>query len=129
MDVLYALNTKKEELAALNAPRSTAKPLSVTNSNINIAQLLDFVNKYFPDVLLESVLKHFGHTERPAGELGKSELYQERESMEDSFSNRVLLANALESAVANEVEAEMLSTIFNGSLLRLRRNRSNLAPP
>lgn len=58
MDVLYAMNAKKEELAALNAPRSTAMPLSVTNSTINIAQLLDFVNSYFPDILPDSVLRH-----------------------------------------------------------------------
>ena len=95
MDVLYAVNAKKEELAALNAPRSTAKPLSVTNSDISIAQLLDFVNKYFPDILPESVLRHYWYTERPKGELGESALYSDRNP--DSFSNRSLLANALES--------------------------------
>ena len=106
MDVLYAVNAKKEELAALNAPRSTAKPLSVTNSDISIAQLLDFVNKYFPDILPESVLRHYGHTERPKGELGKSALYQDRNP--DSYSNRSLLANALETAVQNDIEREKL---------------------
>lgn len=59
MDVLYAVNTKKVELAATKSPRSTAKPLSVTNSDISIAQLLDFVNKYFHDILTESMLKHY----------------------------------------------------------------------
>lgn len=98
MDVLYAINAKKstaalnaplvstpnyrtkKELAALNAPRSTAKPLSVTNSTISIAELLDYVNKYFPDVLPESVLRHYQHDRRPEGELGENALYSERDS-------------------------------------------------
>ena len=96
MDVLYAINAKKstaalnaplvstpnyrtEELAALNAPRLTAKPLSVTNSTISIAELLDYVNKYFPDVLPESVLRHYQHDRRPEGELGENALYSERD--------------------------------------------------
>ena len=32
---------------------------SVTDSTISIAELLDYVNKYFPDILPESVLKHY----------------------------------------------------------------------
>ena len=78
MDVLYAINAKKE-LAALNAPRLAAKPLSVTNSTISIAELLDYVNKYFPDVLPESVLRHYQHDRRPEGELGENALYSERD--------------------------------------------------
>ena len=77
MDVLYAINAKKES-AVLNAPRSTAKPLSVTDSSISIAQLLDFVNRYFPDILPESVLRHFGYDARPDGDLGKNVLYQKK---------------------------------------------------
>ncbi|MBQ2396426.1 MAG: hypothetical protein II304_05215 [Bacteroidales bacterium] len=77
MDVLYAINAKKE-LAALNAPRLAAKPLSVTNSTISIAELLDYVNKYFPDVLPESVLRHYQHDRRPEGELGEDALFSER---------------------------------------------------
>ena len=57
MDVLYAINAKKES-AVLNAPRSTVKLLSDTDSTISIAQLLEFVNRYFPDILPESVLRH-----------------------------------------------------------------------
>lgn len=63
MDVLYAINAKKE-LAAAQPPRSTAKPLSVTNSTISISDLLDIVNRVFSDILPESVLKHY---HRPAG--------------------------------------------------------------
>jgi len=45
MDVLYAIIAKKES-AALNAPRFTENPLSVTDSAISIADLLDYVNKH-----------------------------------------------------------------------------------
>ena len=55
MDVLYAINAKKES-AVQNAPRSTEKPLSVTDSTISIADLLDYVNQFFPDIIPESVL-------------------------------------------------------------------------
>ena len=123
MDVLYAINAKKstaalnaplvstpnyrtEELAALNAPRLTAKPLSVTNSTISIAELLDYVNKYFPDVLPESVLRHYQHDRRPEGELGENALYSERDP--NATSNRSLLANALEDAVQNDIEKNKL---------------------
>ena len=60
MDVLYAINAKKES-ATLNASRFMAKPLSVTDSTISIAQLLDYVNIYFPDILPQSVLDHYQH--------------------------------------------------------------------
>ena len=55
MDVLYAINAKKE-LAATKSPRLTGKPLSVTNSSISIADLLGYVNQFFPDIIPESVL-------------------------------------------------------------------------
>ena len=32
----------------------------VTSPNISISTLLDFVNRYFPDILPEDVLKHYG---------------------------------------------------------------------
>ena len=40
--------------------------------------MLESVNRYFPDILPENVLEHFGRSERPAGELGKSALFSER---------------------------------------------------
>lgn len=101
MDVLYAVNAKKE-LAAHNAPRLAAKPLSVTSSIISISDLLDIVNQHFPDILPEDVLKHYGYDARPDGDLGEDALYQER--TEDSVSNRSLLANAFEGVAQNEVE-------------------------
>lgn len=76
MDVLYAINAKKEN--RLRSMRPGARH-PVTDSTISISKLLDYVNKYFPDILPESVLKHFGHTERPEGVLGESALFSDRD--------------------------------------------------
>ena len=99
------MNAKQDDIkgtAALNAP-------SVFNPNyrstISIAQLLEYVNRYFPDVLPEDVLKHYGYDARPEGEIGKSALYSEREDL----SNRTLLANALETVAKNETERQKLN--------------------
>jgi len=105
MDVLYAINAKKES-AATQSPRSAAEPLSVTDSTISIAQLLDYVNRNFPDILPEAVLRHFGHTERPEGKIGESALFSTRR---EGISNRSLLANALESVAQTDVERNRLS--------------------
>lgn len=40
--------------------------------------MLDSVNRNFPDVLPEDVLKHYGYSERPDGKLGESALYSSR---------------------------------------------------
>ena len=59
IDVLYAVNAKKE-VAALDKPEF--RPINgtaLTTSAISISILLDYVNYYFPDILLESILKHF----------------------------------------------------------------------
>lgn len=56
IDVLYSVNAKKES-AVLNEPAVTDKPLRITDSTISISNLLDYVNRYFPDVLPEDVLK------------------------------------------------------------------------
>ena len=105
MDVLYAINAKKE-LAALYAPRSAAKPLSVTSSTISIAELLDHVNQYFPDILPEDVLKHYGYDARPEGDFGENVLYSDRDS--ESVSNRSLLANAFEGVAQNDIERQKI---------------------
>ncbi len=78
MDVLYAINAKRES-AVLNAPTITETPLRNTDSTVSIADLLSLVNKYYPDVLPEDVLRRMGHTERPAGDLGESVLYSRRD--------------------------------------------------
>ena len=113
MDVLYAISAKKET-AVLNAPPSTNNSLRntvsdkenqlrsmrprfqhlVTDSSISIAQLLEIVNREFPDVLPESVLRHFGHEFRPEGTLGKSALFQKKRQ-----SNREILADTLTSSI------------------------------
>lgn len=73
VDVLYAINAKKEPAALL--PKFTDGSAPLTGSSISIADLLTYVNRYFPDVLPESVLRHFGHRERPAGKLGEGALF------------------------------------------------------
>ena len=79
VDVLYAINTKKE-LAANKSPRYTAKPLSVTSSDISIAELIDVVKENYPDILPESVLRHYGYDARPEGDLSSDVLYQQRDN-------------------------------------------------
>ncbi len=75
IDVLYAVNAKKE-VAALNEPEF--RPINgaaLTTSKISISNLLDYVNNYFPDILPESVLKHYGYSSRPEGNIGESALF------------------------------------------------------
>ena len=48
IDVLYSANAKKESAAFL--PKITDKSATPTDSEISIAQLLEFVNKHFPDI-------------------------------------------------------------------------------
>lgn len=105
IDALYAINAKKQELAAPKAPRFTAEPLSETSSTISIADLLDIVNQYFPDILPEDVLRHYGYDARPDGDLGREMLYQERG---EDTSNRALLANAFEGLSKSSVEYQMI---------------------
>ena len=72
MEVLYSINAKKES-ARLDDAGVPAKAVRyLTDSTISISHLLDFVNTYFPDILPEDVLRHFGRSERPDGVLGKS---------------------------------------------------------
>ncbi len=104
MDVLYAINAKKES-AAKNTPRFAETPLSVTDSNISISHLLDYVNKYFPDILSKDVLRHYGHAVRPTGELGSSVRYQDRDPDAAMVSTRALLANALESTIDTSTDS------------------------
>lgn len=103
IDVLYSVNAKKESAALL--PKFTDKAATPTDSAISISKLLDYVNKYFPDILPESVLKHYGHTERPEGKLGESALFSDRNLDTD---NRTLLSNALASTAQNEIEKKYI---------------------
>ena len=66
----------KKEVAALDEPEF--RPINgtaLTTSAISIFNLLDCVNNYFPDILPESVLKHYGYSSRPEGNIGKSALF------------------------------------------------------
>lgn len=100
IDVLYSVNAKKESAALL--PKITDKSATPTDSTISIAELLEYVNWYFPDILPEDVLKHYGYDARPEGKLGESALYQDR--TDDSVSNRSLLANAFDGVAQNDIE-------------------------
>ena len=101
-DTLYSVNAKtspqnkKKSAGSLSPGSGQIVPASLTDSDISIADLLQYVNKYFPDVLPEEVLKHFGHSSRPEGKLGASALFQkwgigetaeEREARKESISN------------------------------------------
>lgn len=87
MDVLYAYNARTEPTLGIkegtgretipNGPRRNAA--TITGSTISISELLDYVNDYFPDILPEEVLKHYGHESRPEGKLGESVLYSDRD--------------------------------------------------
>ena len=122
IDVLYSANAKKESAALL--PKITDRSATPTDSVISIAQLLDFVNKYFPDILPESVLRHYGHDSRPEGKIGESALYSDRNP--DSFSNRSLLANALESVAQNDIEREQLKK-YQENIAKIEALEAHLA--
>lgn len=95
IEVLKSINAKKE-VAVLNAPPPTNNSLRITTSTISIAQLLEYVNKYFPDILPESVLRHYGYDARPKGELGKSALYSARQTAMKEMRER-LQANQVDT--------------------------------
>ena len=95
VDVLHSIGAKKEPAALL--PEVTGVPATLTGSTISISGLLDYVNRYFPDVLPESVLKHYGHDARPAGELGANAIFQQREIR---LSDRAVLLWAAEKAMS-----------------------------
>lgn len=83
MDVLYAMNAKKENQLRSMRPGFQGP---VTGSTISISDLLGYVNEYFPDVLPEGVLRHFGYDARPAGVLGESALFQERDTVSQEIA-------------------------------------------
>ena len=103
VDVLYSIGTKTEPAGSLS-PEVTGVPATLTGSTISISSLLDYVNRYFPDILPESVLKHYGYTARPDGELGESALFQKR-----GTSDREILNTTAEDSVKNERERELLA--------------------
>lgn len=79
VDVLYSANVKKEPAALL--PEVTDETSGTpTGSTISVARLLDFVKAYYPDILPEDVLRHYGYIRRPDGGIGKDVLFSERET-------------------------------------------------
>ena len=104
MDVLYAMNAKKGT-AALNAPLVSTPNYRTT---ISIAELLEYVNRYFPDVLPESVLRHFGHTSRPEGVIGESALYSEET---DEVSARDMLISDMEAVAETDEEKSFIEKL------------------
>ncbi len=72
VDVLYSVNAKKEPTGSSKSPQLSR---AATGSKISISDLLDYVNRYYPDILPEDVLKHYGYKSRPEGNLGESALY------------------------------------------------------
>ena len=103
VDVLYSIGTKTEPAGSLS-PEVTGVPATLTGSTISISSLLDYVNRYFPDVLPESVLKHYGYAARPDGELGESALFQKR-----GTSDREILTTTAEDSAKNGRERELLA--------------------
>lgn len=65
------MNSKKEPAGSLSPEVSTPP----TGSTISISNLLDYVNNYFPDILPQCVLKHYGYSSRPEGNIGESALF------------------------------------------------------
>ena len=88
IDVLYSVNTKKEAAALIEPDFRSNNDTGLTASNISISNLLDYVNKYFPDILPEEVLKHYGYDSRPKGTLGENVLYSKNTSV-DSEGNEL----------------------------------------
>lgn len=74
MDVMYSVNAKTEPAGSLSPSTTVQSTGYFTGSAISIANYLDVVNKFFPDVLPEDVLKHYGYERRPDGVLGEDTL-------------------------------------------------------
>lgn len=66
VDVLYSINSKTEPAGSLS-PDVPTKVDCLTGSTISISELLDYVNKYYPDILSEDILKHYNYDSRPDG--------------------------------------------------------------
>ena len=98
VDVLYAVNAKKEATALIEPELSSQSDVSLTASTISISDLLDYVNRYYPDILPEDVLKHYGYTARPSGVIGENALYSLKEEDNPSiFEDNDELNDAAES--------------------------------
>lgn len=120
IDVLYAVNAKKEP-AGSNSPSITVKNTGYfTGSTVTISNLLDFVNQYFPDTMPEDVLKHYVHDRRPDGTLGQDALYQQRYGTLTDRDILDLAANDLRIDEMTEKERNALN-VFRDRLAKLQK--------
>lgn len=99
IDVLYTVNAKKEPAGSSKSPEVSTPP---TGSAISISNLLNYVNNYFPDILPQSVLNHYGYSSRPEGNIGESALF----SRDVDYAEGVLLF-LIKSAYINKKEDDM----------------------
>lgn len=126
-DVLYSVNAKTEPAGSLSPKVSTPS----TDSTISISQLLETVNRYFPDILPESVLRRFGHEARPDGTLGQSALYSEREGnydrkiIDQAIKDREDIAKALDE-IAQTAEEQKILTDYAEGLEQMKEEYINL---
>ena len=119
VDVLYAVNTKKET-AVSETPR-VSTPSTV--STVSITDLLDYVNRCFPEVLSADVLQHFGHESRPEGKpkgLGKSMLYSDRDG------NAKDATQLTESDLRYLLEQIQAGELEKGTYIPIRKNTPSI---
>ena len=111
MDVLYAINSKTEPGLKIKKNQLGAYPQGswledhyLSGSTIIISNLLNSVNKYFPDVLPESVLRHFGYDSRPTGEVNENKKIEASPplSSTNGVLNRVL--NVSNNSISKTIE-------------------------
>lgn len=106
IDVLYSVNAKTEPAGSLSPQLSTA----ATDSKISISDLLDYVNRYYPDILPEDVLRHYGYSVRPDGVIGESALYSRKESVDvDEFGEEDYNYPKLGKAEYKKLYSEIMS--------------------
>ena len=96
------------------SPSFANNSLPVTDSTISISDLLDYVNKYFPYILPESVLRHFGYERRPEGKIGESALYSDRFNDTDYLS----AVECGDMATAQKMVDEAAEVAFSNSKIR-----------
>lgn len=119
IDVIYSVNAKMEPAGRLS-PSITAKDAGYfTGSTITIAELLDYVNKYFPDIMPEDVLRHYGYDSRPEGALGEDVLYQKRTNTLTDHEILDMAARELDTSKLTDAEKSALD-IFRKRVDKLK---------
>jgi len=111
IDVVQSANIKKEPGAVRPELREKTSLQSLTGSAISIANLLDRVKEYFPDILPATVLEHYGMS-RPDTKIGRNIRY----SLKDS-EGRTLTPEQAEFFKDSKVRDENgnLLVVYNGT--------------